>query len=51
MSEKIFIRTKGEDTVFFAKITKMRSIDFTELIAPIPSLPLLPILMTHHVLF
>ena len=28
MSEKIFIRTKGEDTVFFAKITKMRSIDF-----------------------
>ena len=28
MSEKIFIRTKGEDSVFFAKITKMRSIDF-----------------------
>jgi hypothetical protein len=28
MSEKIFIRTKGEDTVFFAKVTKMRSIDF-----------------------
>lgn len=28
MSEKIFIRTKGEDAVFFAKVTKMRSIDF-----------------------
>ena len=28
MSEKIFIRTKGEDNVFFAKVTKMRSIDF-----------------------
>ena len=28
MSEKIFIRTKGEGTVFFAKVTKMRSIDF-----------------------
>ncbi len=28
MSNRIFIRTKGEDTVFFAKVTKMRSVDF-----------------------
>lgn len=34
MSEKIFIRTKGEDTVFFAKVTKMRSIDFYRIDRP-----------------
>lgn len=34
MSEKIFIRTKGEDSVFFAKITKMRSIDFYRIDRP-----------------